>query len=522
MNAYTTEEFVGSIRVNTHWTFPKYIADRDALIALLVNSGIRHIRDGADTSNAFQRDILVELYAQGITSNMIILPQFGVVPNLSYWSGREPENTITVNQYLKDYMPTGVVESVEMLNEIDLTYSSLYWHNISEPLSGDPDSPLFYADYAIALTQDIWTAMRLDPTLDNVAVIGPSLGVVVPSPFPDGSLYSYVNYGNFHPYPARENAFNPEEEYGSILYYYHNSFQPSSNVSTDPPYNTSPIMKTWYQPPFQVGDSIKQMAATETGYTNGTSTTAKSFSELLLAKQGPRIFAEYFRNGIAPTYFYELVDEGDDPTNPEENDGLIRYNLTPKPVLTALTSLIRLLEEPGADFTPSSLNYSLSVQPVGAYTRTEYVHDLLLQKSNGVFYLLLWHEISNSSNTTVLGAPIVGQQRDIAAPSLLTTITLPSTIRSASVLTYNADWEFESESLTITDRQIVVKAMDVISVVRLERSHGAEAFLLLQTSGKIELNGIDGFVLLEGSNNSGSGMTTGNVSDTVRLDGSAS
>jgi hypothetical protein len=180
------------------------------------------------------------------------------------------------------------------------------------------------------------------------------------------------------------------------------------------------------------------------------------------------LFAEYFRHGVPRTWVYELVDEFNDPARQESNFGLLHSNLSPKPAFTALASLISLLEEPNAPaFSAGALSYAVSAQPSGTLTRTHYVHDLLLQKSGGDFYLLLWHEISDSSFADAAGNAIPGTARDLAPPALSATITLPPQIQTAAVYAYNSSWSLVSTPLQIVNGQVTIPASDVISVVQL-------------------------------------------------------
>ena len=84
------------------------------------------------------------------------------------------------------------------------------------------------------------------------------------------------------------------------------------------------------------------------------------------------------------TYIYELADQGPDPVR-EQNFGLLRYDMTEKPAYSAVKNLIDLLEEPGANFTPTSLAFTL--------TAPSTVHNTLLQKSDGRYLMLLWNEV---------------------------------------------------------------------------------------------------------------------------------
>jgi hypothetical protein len=462
VQATSADAFVDSVGVDTHWTFPAYTAHFTDLITMLINSGIRHIRDGGVPS------AMNVLAAHGIHETMVIDPTHGIIPNSNYWSAAPPQSTYDVASYLKTVMPAGSVDALEMPNELDI-FNYLYkWHpNDTSTLSTNPSSPDYYGAYGEAVTKDSWQAIKSDSSLSSIKIIGPTIGVQEPSPYAPGSLYNYVDQGGFHPYPGRANTWTFPQPYDTITKYYWDSFEPSVNIANDS-YGGNPLMFTWYQPAFTNNNTAKPMVATETGYE--TANAKGGISVTAQAKYIPRLFAEYFRNGIVRAFTYEFYDEGTDTGNTEANFGLIYNNLTPKPAYTALSNLLTLLAEPGAQFTPGTLNYSLSVAPSGSYTRTGYVHDLLLQKSNGDFYLLVWHEISDTSNTDTYGNVLQGAQRDIQPPALATTITLPAAITSATLYSYNNSWALNPTNLTISSHKITVQASDTISVIRLSSS----------------------------------------------------
>jgi hypothetical protein len=410
-----------------------------------------------------------DLVSHGVKETLVIDPAHGLVPNNSYWSAAPPNATHTIADYLKNGVPAGSVDAVEMPNELDIFHYLYKWHpSDASTLSTDPSADNYYGAYGEAVTKDCWQAIKSDEALRSVEIIGPTVGTRVPSPYPPGSLYSYVDWGGFHPYPGRANTYTYSQPYDTIQKYYWNSSQPSVNVGTDS-YGGNPLMFTWYQPPFSNGADAKPMVATETGYQTASNSKG-GISITAQAKYLPRLFAEYFRNGIVRTFVYELYDEGTDPANPEHNFGLVYNDLTPKPAFQALASLIHLLSDPGPASIPGSLTYLLTPQSNGSYTRTEYVHDLLLQKRNGDFYLLLWHEISDTSNTDVSGSPLPFAQRDIAPPPLTTTIAIPASIASAELYSYDDSWNLYPKPLAIAEGTITVQATDSVSVIRLSRT----------------------------------------------------
>ena len=117
-----------------------------------------------------------------------------------------------------------------------------------------------------------------------------------------------------------------------------------------------------------------------------------------------------------------------------------------------------------------TLRYSLDVQPVCSYKeplsgvtsdydRTQYVHHLLLQKSDATFTLLLWHEIADEDTS-------VTPHRQIQPPALPAILTLPPTVDSATAYTCDEAGTLRPVpgvitaggklSLTVSDRVMVI------------------------------------------------------------------
>lgn len=197
----------------------------------------------------------------------------------------------------------------------------------------------------------LYAAVKGDPALASLPVLGPSI-VQRRNQAALGDISGTLDYGNFHPYP---DGFSPEEGIGD-------------NIER------------------AVGNSgSKPLVATETGYhtTEGWSGEHNAVSEQAMATYIPRLYLEYFRRGVARTFSYELLDEKPGDDDRENNFGLLRNDLSEKPAYTALRNLIAILEDGGPAFTPGAVSYSLGGEAAD-------VQSLLLQKSDGSFYLALW------------------------------------------------------------------------------------------------------------------------------------
>jgi hypothetical protein len=175
----------------------------------------------------------------------------------------------------------------------------------------------------------------------------------------------------------------------------------------------------------QALDSDAQLAAsrpvitTEFGYYTDDSTGDPSnVSVNVQAKYLLDGLLDAYQAGNVKTYLYELLDEN--PSGGSEgNFGLFYSNGTPKPAATAIHNLTTLLADPGGGFTPTGLSYSLS-----GTLATD--HSLLLEKSDGSFWLALWNE-------TRLSGP--SSPTDISVPSHQVTLTLQNP--ASSVIVYD-------------------------------------------------------------------------------------
>jgi hypothetical protein len=393
--ARTTESFVDSIGVCTHWGYgdTPYGYAYEKVKQALVASGIRHLRDG------FHNHI-EELALLGVKTTVVAEPDANSPTQLR-------DKIKVVNRKFQ------AVDAVEGPNEPDL-----FWVNNKKTYQGKG-----FPEGVVNFQRDLYAALKGDPATAKLTVIGPALGKTYdpgggsPNPLTKGLLTDSVDWGNFHPYPGG-NPFSVPFAYGTLAKYYWFGTFPSANL------DEFPYALNTYSPAF----APKPMCATETGY----STFSDGQSEAVHAKYMPRLFAEYFRLGIRRAYSYEFVDEfADTPgTNREAHFGLLRRDLTPKPAYNALRNLIALLGEPKIKkgFQPGKLDFRLDIKPSGAYDKTQFVHHLLLQKSDGDFYLLLWHEISDEDGSA-------HPHRQITPPAMPVTVTVntPLTMADLSV-----------------------------------------------------------------------------------------
>ncbi|MGK7895411.1 MAG: hypothetical protein AB4372_17780 [Xenococcus sp. (in: cyanobacteria)] len=101
---------------------------------------------------------------------------------------------------------------------------------------------------------------------------------------------------------------------------------------------------------------------------------------------------EYFNQGIVRTYNYELIDLKPNPKRdrPGWNYGLLNNDGSPKPAFIAMRNLITLLQESEGLNTSSNELQALDYKAIRS---TPEIHQTLLQKKDGRFYLILWQEV---------------------------------------------------------------------------------------------------------------------------------
>ena len=341
-SARSADAFVDSIGTNIHVGYVGTVYDsswKDVVKPKLDELGVRHVRDGAHLSNSRAHNSVVydryrELAALGIRANLIVDPRAENLRSI------DEEKIRRIAE-----MAEGSLESFEGPNEYD--------HSVD----GD------WAKLLRAYQRNLYAATKNNPSTSSLPVIGPSFGSAK-SVNAVSNLCDSVDYDNMHNYFS---ARHPGTSgwgaggYGSITY----------NID---------LAKKMC--------GSKPVMSTETGYHNAVGSTSghSGAPEAVVGKYMPRVFLEHFNRGISRTYSYEFIDLYSKAAA-GSNFGLLRNDGTEKPAYSALRNLIALLEDPGPEFDPVSLKYSLGGD-------TKNIHHTLLQKRDGRFYLVLWLEVS--------------------------------------------------------------------------------------------------------------------------------
>jgi len=119
---------------------------------------------------------------------------------------------------------------------------------------------------------------------------------------------------------------------------------------------------------------------TETGITLNEE---KGITEEIQGLLYLHIYLSQFSRNWRYTSIYILRDRTDETGN--QTFGFYRPDYTARKAAHYLHNLTKILEDKGKEFIPDRLEYIIE-------GKNEYVHELLLQKSGGNFYLIIWNE----------------------------------------------------------------------------------------------------------------------------------
>ncbi|QRK04948.1 hypothetical protein JQX13_32675 [Archangium violaceum] len=437
--ARTSDSFVDMtgvvVKLGGGVPYDQYPAVRDKLLA----SGIRNIREASTKSAVVSR--LQELASKGIKITWLLMPEQGTKPNASYWGTSDPQYTnMPVVDFLKNRLGVNNVRAVEMNNEVDRFYANLRWYaSDTTALSTNPASSRYWPAYVQAATRDTWKALKADPATAHLPLIGPSFkdqGAYLAV----GDLGAYLDYGCTHWYMAGRHPWT--KGWGNWLNGY--NYGSYGYVLTNMAQVTAPGKPMATTEGF--GDTATLLNVKEDG-----SIDALHYPEVIHGRYLPRWYFRHYLGGTHLAFVYDFVDDADNPYRDEDNFGMLRHDLTEKPGYKAIKNLLNLLKEPGVNFTPGSLDYSLTGNIAD-------VQSVLLQKSNGDFYLNAWVEKSSWD---------VAKNAMIAVPSQAVTLSVPASIGSATLYTLDDQGNMTSSSVAITNNQLSLNLTDRVSVIKL-------------------------------------------------------
>lgn len=227
----------------------------------------------------------------------------------------------------------------------------------------------------------VWSITENGAELDNVGlqflVIPEGAGTLMP----EGTRYA--DYANVHNYTYHPNSPKPADNKTW------NAADPTSACKVDGLYGNYGV--TWakkYQGYSETQLLTLPRVTTETG-----SAVDGPITEDLQAVNLLSIYLDQFKRGCSYTSVYLLRDRTDEGGN--QSFGFFKPDYTPRKAAIYLHNLTTILADHGSVSTPGQLAYSIPDQPAT-------VHDLLLQKSDGRFELIVWNErVTGSDSVTI-------------------------------------------------------------------------------------------------------------------------
>lgn len=236
--------------------------------------------------------------------------------------------------------------------------------------------------------RDAYAAIQADPVLRNYPVFNLTHSGVekddvglqfltVPagsgSAMPAGT--AYADYANMHNYVIWDGAPTPVDN--------------SAWNSADPVQKLYPAQypfkddygTTWRYHYAGYSDTQRSdvpRVTTETGWVSSNGGEEAQARVLL------NVYLANFKRGYKYTYLFQLRDSDGAVPPATDTFGLFHSDNTAKPIATYIHNLTAILADATSN-APESLDYSIPSEPPT-------MHDLLLQKSDGVFELVVWDE----------------------------------------------------------------------------------------------------------------------------------
>lgn len=246
------------------------------------------------------------------------------------------------------------------------------------------------------LQSDLYRAVKNDPVLKQYPVWSISEGGAETEnvglqflTIPQGTQTSmpagtrYADYANVHNYIYHPNAPGLADNKTW------NAADPSSACKVDGLYVEYGLTWARHYPGYSASELLTlPRVTTETGTTIGGPITEQIHALNLLT-----MYLDQYKRGWSYTAVYLLRDRVDEGGN--QQFGFFKPDYTPRKAAIYLHNLTAILDDRAGLAKPGRLDYSIPAQP-------ETVHDLLLQKSNGAFELIVWNEqIKGSTEVTV-------------------------------------------------------------------------------------------------------------------------
>jgi len=359
--AISADSFLNSLGINIHVAQGYYSGN---YIEPLRYVGIRNIRDSAGHLSG-----LLRLHEEA-----------GVKVDLLLWCELGPEMSAALQLAAVD-----ALLSIEGPNEPN---NFLIKYNGST--GGGQGSWLPVAQ----CQRDLYKTVKADKVLHSYPVFGVSEGGAEPTnmglqylTIPIGARTEmpdrtqYADYANVHNYVSSTRRMYQDNQAWQAA-------DPTLNDAWDGLYGE--YGRTWRGHFDGYSDAqLKTLprVTTETGWDTGINAGGQAVQGKVLVNT----YLSQFKRGWSYTFIYELVDGEGGPGE----QGLYTAHYEPKLAATYIHNLTTILADKSTDAEMGRLNYAIPNEPAT-------VHDLLLQKGNGNFELVVWGEAVDQSKEVVI------------------------------------------------------------------------------------------------------------------------
>ncbi|WP_124846893.1 glycosyl hydrolase [Acidipila sp. EB88] len=421
MQAVPVARFLDSLGVNTH---VQHGQDAAKLAKSVRYLGVRNIRDAAD--GRYDMSSLLLLHAMS-----------GALIDLSPGSGVKDKDFGAIIEAWKQLAAAHALRSMEGPNEPN-NFGGVVYKGVK---GGSNATWQPVANFQ----RDLYRTVKADATLREYPLLNLSESgaetnnvglqfLLVPKGSgtltPDGTVFA--DLANCHNYVAYAGHKALEDNM---------AWKAADPVLADAPWDglVNNYNTTWGK--HFHGYSLPELrtlprVTTETGWKTGPG----DLTEEQQAKLYLDIYLSQFKQGWKYTYIYELADDSDGAW------GFFKADLTtPRKAAVYLHNLTSILADPPADAGAAARNDSL---PYALANQPATVHDLLLEKSDGTFELVLWNEqVHGTSPVQLHLAP------GISKVKLYDTTQAPTRARTLGT----ASPSNPSLRLTLTDHPVVLE-----------------------------------------------------------------
>ena len=387
--AVRANDFLNTIGVNTGICYGSDSATTDA--TLIKQFGIREVRDD-DNDDPSCTSLFISVYQSTGA-------RFDIVPSQSVGQS-------DITTYLSDMTTlanAGALLALEGPNEP--YYQPVGWNGATSSNTATP-----YWTPVADFQQALYSQAKSNSTLKSYPVWDVTLGgwesndvglqwLTIPSNPPDASTLvmpvgtEYADYANVHNYTSeacwlvyptfpvanmmwdQESTTETLEADACVLgLYLDYGYTLTANYTLNYPGYTASQLTTLPK------------VSTETGFQEENSSPPFNLTDDQIGRLYLDLFLDAEKNGWSYTFLYELHDSGD-------GYGLVSSSYAVRTQGTYLQNFTTILADTSSNFTAGTLSYSVASEPAT-------VHDLLLQKSNGTFYIAVWDEELPGSGTT--------------------------------------------------------------------------------------------------------------------------